>query len=113
MVPRWNPFTSWRWVQERLGVEWIQLAPFAEVGRVAPSWDLEKLHSSLKWDVGFGVRALAMGLLLRLDVAGSPEGACVQMMVDHPFQFQVISPAAPGARRPVSRRGRSAPRRAP
>lgn len=37
MIPRWNPFASWGWVQDRLGVEWIQLVPFAELGRVAPS----------------------------------------------------------------------------
>jgi hypothetical protein len=87
MIPRWNPFTSSRWLQERLGVEWIQLVPFAELGRVAPSWNLGELHSSMKWDLGFGFRALAKGLLVRVDLAGSPEGAAVQMMVGHPFQF--------------------------
>jgi hypothetical protein len=87
MIPRWNPFTSWRWFQDRVGVEWIQLVPFAELGRVAPSWNLRDLHSSMKWDLGFGVRALAKGLLVRVDVAGSPEGVGIQMMVDHPFQF--------------------------
>jgi len=87
VIPRWNPFTSWRWFQDRVGVEWIQLVPFAELGRVAPSWNLGDLHSSMKWDLGFGVRALAKGLVVRVDLAGSPEGAGVQMMVDHPFQF--------------------------
>jgi hypothetical protein len=87
MIPRWNPFTSWRWLQERLGVDWIQLVPFAELGRVAPSWNVGELHSSMKWDLGFGVRALAKGVLVRVDVAGSPEGGAVQMMVEHPFQF--------------------------
>jgi hypothetical protein len=87
MIPRWNPLARSRWVQERFGVEWIQLVPFAELGRVAPSWDLGELHSSMKWDLGFGLRALAKGLLVRLDLAGSPEGVGVQMMVDHPFQF--------------------------
>ena len=87
MIPRWNPFTSWRSLQERLGVEWIQLVPFAELGRVAPSWNLGELHSDMKWDLGFGLRALAKGLLVRVDVAGSREGAAVQMMVGHPFQF--------------------------
>jgi len=87
MIPRWNPFMSWSWLQEQLGVDWIQLVPFAELGRVAPSWDLSELHSSMKWDLGFGVRVLAKGLLVRVDLAGSPEGAAVQMMVGHPFQF--------------------------
>jgi hypothetical protein len=34
-----------------------------------------------------GSELLATGMLVRLDVAGSPEGVGVQMMVDHPFQF--------------------------
>jgi len=41
----------------------------------------------MKWDLGFGVRVLAKGLLVRVDLAGCPEGAAVQMMVGHPFQF--------------------------
>jgi hypothetical protein len=87
MIPRWNPFTSSRWLQERLGVEWLQLVPFAEVGRVAPAWNLSELHSSMKWDLGFGLRLLARGLLVRVDLAGSREGAAVQMMMGQPFQF--------------------------
>jgi hypothetical protein len=87
MIPRWNPFPGWPRLQQQLGVDWIQLVPFAELGRVAPSWDVRELHSSMKWDLGFGVRVLAKGLLVRVDLAGSPEGAAVQMMVGHPFQF--------------------------
>jgi hypothetical protein len=87
MIPRWNPFPRWRWLQDRVGVEWIQLVPFAELGRVAPSWDLGELHSSMKWDAGLGVRVLAKGLVVRVDVAASPEGPAVQMMVGQPFQF--------------------------
>lgn len=87
MTPHWNPFTKWTGVQKLVGVEWIQIVPFAELGRVAPTWDLATLHSSMKWDVGVGVRAKAKGLIVRIDVAGSREGLGVQMMVDHPFQF--------------------------
>ena len=88
MIPRWNPFTNWDWLQQRVGDQWIQLAAFAELGRVAPTWDLETLHSHMKWDAGFGVRAFVKsGLLVRVDVAGSPEGVGVQMIVDQPFQF--------------------------
>ncbi len=87
MIPRWNPFDGWRWLQDRLGVQWIQLAPFVEVGRVSPSWNLGELHSSMKWDVGLGFRFLARSVLIRVDVGASPEGAAVQMMVEQPFQF--------------------------
>jgi hypothetical protein len=87
MIPRWNPFAGSRWLRQELGVEWIQLVPFAELGRVAPTWSLSELHSAMKWDVGFGFRMLAKGILLRLDFAASPEGGAVQMMVGQPFQF--------------------------
>ena len=87
LIPRWNPFDRWRWLQERVGVQWIQLVPFAELGRVSSSWDLRDLHSSMKWDVGFGCRFLARSVLVRVDVGGSREGAAVQMMVEQPFQF--------------------------
>lgn len=87
MTPRWNPFEKWEKVQKLVGVEWIQVVPFAELGRVAPTWDLATLHSSMKWDAGLGVRAKAKDLIVRIDVAGSREGLGVQMMIDHPFQF--------------------------
>jgi hypothetical protein len=54
---------------------------------VAPSYDLDNLHSSMKWDVGFGLRAWAKGLVVRMDLAVSEEGGGVQMMVSQPFQF--------------------------
>jgi hypothetical protein len=41
----------------------------------------------MKWDVGFGLRAWAQGLVARVDVAYSDEGFGVQMMVGQPFQF--------------------------
>lgn len=87
MIPRWNPFEGWPWLQRQLGVQWVQLAPFAEVGRVAPSWSLGELHSDMKWDAGLGFRFLARTILVRVDCGVSPEGAAVQMMVEQPFQF--------------------------
>jgi hypothetical protein len=65
----------------------IPRVPFVEVGRVAPSWSVDELHSDMKWDVGFGVRAMAKGLVVRVDTAVSDEGLRVQMMVSQPFQF--------------------------
>jgi hypothetical protein len=87
MIPRWNPFDACRWVQDRVGIQWIQLVPFAELGRVAPSWDVGELHRSMKWDLGLGLRFLARTILVRVDVGASPEGAAVQMMVEQPFQY--------------------------
>jgi outer membrane protein assembly factor BamA len=87
MIPEWNPFDHWEWLQRHLGVQWVQLVPFAEVGRVAPDWGIERLHSDMKWDAGFGFRFLAKGLVLRIDSAYCDEGFGAQMMISQPFQF--------------------------
>ena len=36
LIPKWNPFEYWDWLQRQLEVQWVQLVPFVEVGRVAP-----------------------------------------------------------------------------
>jgi hypothetical protein len=87
LVPEWNPMEHLPALQERVGIQWFQLVPFVEVGRVAPTWNLEELHSRMKWNAGCGVRAWARGLVARVDVAYSDEGFGVQMMVGQPFQF--------------------------
>jgi len=87
LIPEWNPMVNFPALQQRVGIQWFQVVPFVEVGRVAPSWDLEELHSKMKWDIGCGVRAWARGLVARVDVAYSDEGFGVQMMVGQPFQF--------------------------
>lgn len=87
VTPVWNPFTKIEWLQKRLGIEWWQWVTFVEMGRVAPVWTVEDLHSSMKWDMGFGVRAMAKGIVARVDLAASEEGFAVNMMVGQPFQF--------------------------
>lgn len=88
MIPEWNPFTTMDWLQKHVGIAWWQWVPFVEAGRVASDWDIATLHSSMKWDVGFGVRALAKGIVVRIDTAIAPAGNYgVQMMVGHPFDF--------------------------
>jgi hypothetical protein len=61
--------------------------PFVEVGRVPSDYDLERLHSDMKWDAGRGLRFLAKGLVLPIDSAYSDEGLGVQMMISQPFQW--------------------------
>jgi hypothetical protein len=87
MIPDWNPFEQWSTIQEYVGIEWIQLVPFAEIGRVAPEWNLDTLHTDMKWCLGLGFRAWAKGLVARIDTAVSDEDFKVQMMVSQPFQF--------------------------
>ena len=43
MIPRWNPFNGWPWIQQYVGIQWLQFVPFVEVGRVAPEWNFNTL----------------------------------------------------------------------
>ena len=87
LIPEWNPFNRWPWLQKYGGIQWLQFVPFVDVGSVAPTWRLDELHSDMKWDVGLGIRAWAKELVVRVDTAVSDEEVGVQMMVSHPFQF--------------------------
>jgi Omp85 superfamily domain len=87
LIPDWNPFPSWPWLQQYIGIQWVQFVPFIEAGRVAPAWSLGTLHSHMKFDAGFGTRLMAKWLVVRLDLAVSSEGGAIQMMVSQPFQF--------------------------
>jgi hypothetical protein len=80
----WNPFDLWS-VTEKLNVHWLQLAAFAELGRVAPEWSLSTLHTDMKWSAGGGIRIFMNNLILRVDGAFSREGFFTQMFVDHAF----------------------------
>jgi hypothetical protein len=87
LIPEWNPFAHVDWIERYLGIKWWQWVPFVEVGRVAPVWTVSELHSEMKWDAGIGVRAMAKGIVGRLDIAASREGFGVNMMVGQPYQF--------------------------
>ena len=88
MIPEWNPFEKNEWIQNNLGIAWWQWVPFVEAGRVAPDWDIRTLHSAMKFDAGFGVRAVAKGIVIRIDAAvGNAGNFGVQMMVGQPFEF--------------------------
>ncbi|MFO1152854.1 MAG: BamA/TamA family outer membrane protein [Rhodospirillales bacterium] len=87
LIPDWNPFDQWPWLQQFVGVQWLQIVPFVEVGRVAPSYNIENLHSSMRVDGGLGLRVLAKGFVVRADAAVSDQDFGIQMMVAQPFQF--------------------------
>jgi outer membrane protein assembly factor BamA len=87
LIPEWNLFNSWGWLQRHLGVQWVQYVPFVEFGRVASTWDVNELHKDMNWDAGLGLRFNAKGMVLRIDAAVSPEDYGIQMMVGQPFHF--------------------------
>jgi hypothetical protein len=68
-----------------LNLDWFQIVGFAEGGRVAPSYTASELFSDWKSDVGISVRALTAGIIVRFDLAHSPEGTNMWFMMGHPF----------------------------
>ena len=84
VIPEWNPLgtISWlRWLQ----IDWWQFVPFLEVGRVAERWDLQELHSNMKWDAGGGIRSMTAKVVVRADAAYSEEGWHIWAMVGQAF----------------------------
>ena len=82
----WNPLKDFTW-GGKLDVAWFGLVGFAELGRVAPSWNLGTLHEKMKYDGGIGIRAMVNHIVVRIDVAVGPEGYYTQMFIGHPFPF--------------------------
>ena len=80
----WNPFDYWAFTR-KLNVDWLEFAVFAELGRVAPEWEISTLHTDMKWSAGAGMRMFMNNIILRLDYAQGTEGSFIQMYVGHAF----------------------------
>jgi len=81
---KWNPIAGISWLRW-LKTDWIQLAGFVEGGRVAGEYTASKLFSDWKVDGGIGIRAMMAGSIVRVDMAGSDEGATAWVMFAQPF----------------------------
>jgi hypothetical protein len=81
---RYNPIKDVQWLRF-LNLDWFQLVGFVEGGRVAPSYTSGELFKDWKSDIGFSLRALTAGVIVRFDVAHSPESTNMWVMVSHPF----------------------------
>lgn len=84
IIPRWNPFNNSK-LFKFLEIDWIQVVPFVEFGRVAPEWSASTLHSDMKKVVGLGLRMMAKKAVFRLDTAYSEDSWSMWAMVGHPF----------------------------
>ena len=84
-IPQWNPWKEIGWLDRWLEIDWWQIVPFAEAGRVAPNWDLGTLHEDMKWDAGVGIRFMAKKSVVRIDWAASEESSSVWVMFQQPF----------------------------
>ena len=66
-------------------IDWWQVAPFIEAGRVAPSYNTDLYFKDLKWNVGLGFRLMAFRAVFRLDIAVGEEGGTLWAMISQPF----------------------------
>ena len=81
---RYNPLKGIEWLRF-LNLDWFQLVGFVEGGRVGPSYTSDDLLNDWKSDIGFSLRALTAGIVVRFDMAHSDEGTNAWVMVGHPF----------------------------
>jgi len=66
-------------------IDWWQIAPFIEAGRVAPSYNSDLYFKDLKWNIGVGIRLMTFRAVVRLDIAVGEEGGTVWAMFSQPF----------------------------
>ena len=69
-------------------IDWWQIVPFIEAGRVGDEYNSELFVKDLKVDAGVGVRLMAFRAVVRLDWAVSDEGSSVWAMISQPFSRQ-------------------------
>ena len=84
LIPHWDPFKNWP-VIRNWPWRWWQAVGFAELGRVAPTWDIGTLHEDMKWTAGVGFRVMIGGGIVRLDWAVSDETSVIWVMAKHAF----------------------------
>jgi outer membrane protein assembly factor BamA len=84
----WNPFKTTKFLEKYspVAVDWFQVVPFVEVGRVNDKYNTDLLKD-LKYDAGISLRAFAAELPVRLDVGFSEEGVNMWVMIRQPFDF--------------------------
>ena len=84
LMPEWNPLGNMKLLKP-LDIDWWQIVPFVEVGRVAPHWSFSELHNDMRKVLGLGLRFMAQKAVFRLDTAVSNDSWSMYAMVGHPF----------------------------
>ena len=69
-------------------IDWWQVVPFVEAGRVNDEYNSDLFFKDLKVDAGIGLRLMAFRAVVRLDWAVSEEGSSVWAMIQQPFSRQ-------------------------
>ena len=83
-ILNWNPFRDNDYIP--VAVDWFQVVPFVEVGRVNDHYNFDLL-TDLKFDAGISLRAMVAEMPVRFDVAVSDEGTNMWVMLQQPFDF--------------------------
>ena len=83
-ILNYNPFRTNKYIP--VAIDWFQVVPFVEVGRVNDTYNFDLL-SDMKYDVGISLRAMAAEIPVRIDVAYGDEGTNFWVMVYQPFDF--------------------------
>jgi len=81
---KWNPVANVSWLRW-LNLDWFQIVPFIEGGRVAGDYNVSELFSDWKVDGGISIRSMMAGGVVRFDMAASEEGGAAWVMFNHPF----------------------------
>jgi outer membrane translocation and assembly module TamA len=87
LIPRFQPLRDLP-VIRYFEIDWWQVAPFVEVGRVGPEYNSDLFTKDLKWSAGIGIRLMAFRMPVRLDMATSEEGSSIWAMFAQPFSRQ-------------------------
>ncbi|MBW2429359.1 MAG: hypothetical protein JRF56_10395 [Deltaproteobacteria bacterium] len=101
LISHWNLFERRDWIQINVGIQRLQLVPFAEIGDVAPSWNFETLHSEMKCCLGLGDKAWSTGSLLNHekpwsgDLDGMVERHKIRALVPYSKTFYFLDGATP------------------
>jgi hypothetical protein len=83
-TPQFQEMRDWP-IINYFDVDWFQIVPFIEAGRVAEDYNADLFTKDLKFDAGIGLRAMAFRSVFRLDFAFSDEGGAVTAMISQPF----------------------------
>ncbi|VGO16561.1 hypothetical protein PDESU_05152 [Pontiella desulfatans] len=84
VMPEWQPFGEIEFL-DPLMIRWWQFVALAEVGRVAPGWNVETLHTDMKHSYGLGIRGMFNTGIGRLDFVFCDEGFSLVAMFGQTF----------------------------
>ena len=84
LMPRWHPLGNMK-ILKPLNIDWWQVVPFVEIGRVAPQWSFSDLHTDMRKVLGVGLRFMVQKAVFRLDTSFSSDSWAMYAMVGHPF----------------------------